>query len=143
MKRGARTINVWVLLLQFGALVFFVGFIKIAVPERADSMRAIGHYEGGRQMQGDLIDKGVFSPEDIPKELRYYPEKGIYIEADLNLEFYRLILFLPALLCQFLAIALTMYRIYQERKSKEKFEAPLDRIMVEQVVPPKSDRSGG
>lgn len=106
----------WVLVLQGGALLLFVCFVKMAVPQRVASIRAIGEWEGAHQMQKELIKQGVVLGDDIPRELRLYPEKGMYVSADLDFQIYYLTLFLPAVLAQLAAFVLTVLIVFQGRK---------------------------
>ena len=114
-------------------------FIRGPVETRIEDSRSIGAELALWDYQKELVSRGIVTKEEIPEDLRQFPDKNLMVGSSLGYEYDYLTMIIPALVLQLVAFGLSLSLAFRKNEIPE----PSPNTDVEQVLPPKSDRAGG
>ena len=140
MKKGRHwKVCLVVALLQVSSGFIVLMFIRGPVETRIEDSRSIGAELALWDYQKELVSRGIVTKEEIPEDLRQFPDKNLMVGSSLGYEYDYLTMIIPALVLQLVAFGLSLSLAFRKNEIPE----PSPNTDVEQVVPPKSDRAGG
>ena len=117
MKKGRHwKVCLVVALLQVSSEFLVLMFIRGPVETRIEDSRSIGAELALWDYQKELVSRGIVTKEEIPEDLRQFPDKNLMVGSSLGYGYDYLAMIIPALVLQLVAFGLSLSLAFRKNE---------------------------